>query len=78
MINRRSFLISTSAALAVATLPNALAKQSTPSTKEEVLNKSSVQQEYINKIGESFLARAENGSNWLKLENFESGPQEYR
>ena len=75
MINRRSFLISTSAALAVATLPNALAKQS---TKEEVLNKSSVQQEYINKIGESFLARAENGSNWLKLENFESGPQEYR
>ena len=75
MINRRHFLISTSGAIAAVTLPNAMAKPQKQSNKNELLDKKSVQQEYINKIGNSFLVRAESGSNKLKLENVESGPQ---
>ena len=71
MINRRKFLISTSGAIAAVTLPKAMATSQL--NKTALLDKKPEEQKYINKIGDSFLVRGENGSNKLKLENVESG-----
>lgn len=78
MFNRRFFIKATSSALAVATLPKAMAitKISHQDDKKALLTKNSVQQEYISKIGDSFLVRSETGTNLLKLENVESGVQQ--
>jgi len=75
MIDRRHFLISASGAITASTLPNAFAKSVDQKNNKELSNPKTVQQGYINKIGDSFLVRSEDGSTRLTLEDVESGRQ---
>jgi len=75
MINRRNFLITASGIITAATLPSALAKSLNKANNKELPNKNTVRQEYINKIGDYFLVRSEDGLARLKLESVENGRQ---
>jgi hypothetical protein len=74
--NRRKFLITASGLLTAATLPQVLAKPLKRAKDNKLSNKKTVQQGYIDKVGDSFLVRSEHGSTKLKLESVESGHQQ--
>jgi len=78
MMDRRKFIMITGSILTATTatiVPTASAKSMTPLNSNASLKKKSTQQEFLDKVGHSFVARTDNGRYWLTLEHVESGPQ---
>lgn len=79
MINRRFFLLSTASAMTVASFPSALAhphvQAAIKPTKKLQLNKGITEQQYLEKVNDTFLLRGEGENHWLTLEKVEPGPK---
>ena len=75
MTNRRHFLKTTTGAIVVSVLPDAFATTKKTRHQKVLPVQKSIQQQYVDKIDNTFLVRADNASYLMMLKEVESGPK---